>query len=1332
MSARRLTSLTLVWLCAAAGCVAFTSAPALGLVSHRYVPGALPKLSEDIPVEGPHGEKVPLPGPLTLNVSSMALDSGHLWIAEAAGTLGNGNTVYRTDELNASTGAFISQLAHSEEGPRMGPWGIAVGHAGGQAEVYLGEDLGFREEEPGVAVFDEAGVQKTWTGAGTPAGSFGANMRRGFDVAVDASSNALDERKGDVFVATGVQGAIDVFRPEADGEEHYVGHITAAQIVGLPAGEAFEPQALAVSGANGDVIVLNQGRYEILEPAALGAYTLVGAIAETPDGPIHPLSLAVDGGNGEIYVADGTEPAVIDQFSSTGAYLGRFTGTDTPAGNFHIVYSLAIDPESHDVYVDDTRPSGDEHPSAVDVFGPDVVLPDVVTGSVGSLKPTSATLTGTVNPDSAGEAKCQFDWGTSTSFSETAACEPEGIANGASAIAVHAALSGLIADTTYHYRLQAQNANGANPGEATQDQEFTTPGPGIREQSTSDVASTSATLDAKIDPHGTPASYYFQYSTTSTTGCEASPASCTSVPSPPGIDIGSGEAEVEVSRHVQGLLAGTVYHYRVVVVSELSPGVFEAFEGEDQTFTTQPFGSQFMLPDSRQWEMVTPPDKLGANITPITEMGLVQAAIGGNTITYLTSSPTEAEAQGYTNGAMQVLSGRTASGWESQDLGVPHAKATGSTVGQGFEYRFFSEDLSLSVVQPFGPFDPSLSSEASEQTSFLHTDYLNDDAGEPCKPGIAPCYRPLVTGAPGYANVPAGAVFGACPIGALVCGPEFLDATPDLSHVILKSSVVLTAGGEAGHGVGEGGLYEWAAGKLTPVPTGVGQPADRHGISVDGSRIVLTGRNEIGGEELALRDVPKGETAQLDVAQGGTESGGGEYQTASADGSRVFFTDVRRLTAGSHGEGRDLYECRMVEVAGKLTCSLSDLTAGGLVSGPADVQGVLGASEDGSYVYFVAAGVLASGAVPGKCGSNVISEQAGEICDVYVYHDGATKLVGVLSGADAPDWSDSLKEQTARVSSDGRWLTFMSQRDLAGYVTSDAATGQPDEEVYLYDASSAALVCASCDPTGARPVGVPYGEINGGLVGGDRVWDSEQGIAANIPGWTPYRSGSALYQSRFLSDSGRLFFNSSDALVPQDVNGAEDVYEYEPPGVGNCETSSATYSERSHGCVDLISSGTSGEESGFLDASGTGGDVFFLTSAKLSAEDRDTALDIYDAQECTGASPCLAQPAVTPPPCTTGDACKAAPSPQPEIFGAPSSATFSGAGNITTGSGSPGSARSVKPKALTRAQKLARAVKACQRKGRKRRAVCERRARVRYAARQSGKATNARKRGSRG
>jgi hypothetical protein len=214
-------------------------------------------------------------------------------------------------------------------------------------------------------------------------------------------------------------------------------------------------------------------------------------------------------------------------------------------------------------------------------------------------------------------------------------------------------------------------------------------------------------------------------------------------------------------------------------------------------------------------------------------------------------------------------------------------------------------------------------------------------------------------------------------------------------------------------------------------------------------------------------------------------------------------------------------------------------------------------------------------------------------------------------------------------------------------------------------------VCASCDPTGARPVGVFDDRQHSDALLADLYtsWSANEGsgdhwLAGSIPGWVQNSQfGKSFYQPRYLSDGGRLFFDSPDALVPQDTNGLEDAYEYEPVGVGSCTSASATYSERSQGCVSLISSGQSSGESIFMDASETGDDVFFATNSKLTGEDYDTAYDIYDAHVCSSEVPCRSE-VVVPPPCTSGDSCKAAPSPQPEIFGPAPSATFSGVGNI--------------------------------------------------------------------
>ena len=217
-------------------------------------------------------------------------------------------------------------------------------------------------------------------------------------------------------------------------------------------------------------------------------------------------------------------------------------------------------------------------------------------------------------------------------------------------------------------------------------------------------------------------------------------------------------------------------------------------------------------------------------------------------------------------------------------------------------------------------------------------------------------------------------------------------------------------------------------------------------------------------------------------------------------------------------------------------------------------------------------------------------------------------------------------------------MTFDTASRLAGYDNRDAVSGKLDSEVYLYDAQENRLACVSCNPTGARPAG-----------------------SADLPASAEIEHDRGIYRPRAVSDGGRVFFDSSDGLVSQDVNSNEDVYEFEPDGTGSCTLESTLFDTKSNGCLSLISSGTSSGPSSFLDASVSGDDVFFLTAAKLTSQDVDDADDVYDAHVCTTAVPCVTQPVLAPP-CSTGDACKPAPAPQPSIFGEPASATFTGAG----------------------------------------------------------------------
>jgi hypothetical protein len=1296
-AARRFTFTALASVCALAGLLAFLGASAQATVTHDYLPELSEKLSAEVPAKGPHGEEIALPG-LRLLEAAAVVDSGHLWVAEE---LPHEFVVdQRIDEYDLSTGEFLGQIPHTHSGGG----GLAVGHSGGEVLLYTTGTVGGKLS---VNVYTGAGALKgTWTGEGTPAGSFNAG-NGALIVAVDNSTDPLDERKGDVYVADPEHQVVDVFHPEADGKEHYVG-----QLKGTSPTEPFtNPARVAVNEVNGDVVVKDAQKIDIFEPTLFNEYLLVHQITGTPFGPFGPDNesgvLATAVGSGDIYITDRirrepTAPGelVIDQFSSAGAFLGQFGSASAPK-EFGNVHSLAVDQESK-VYV----PSGGFGPSGegwMYTFSADIVTPDVTSEAPSSVAPFTATLNGTVDPSNAGVATCWFEWGTTKVFGKTAPCEPEAVPNGGSQ-KVHATLSGLQSGTRYFYRLEAKNANGTNPGEASQDQEFTTQGPGFRDESVTDLAGTSVTFDGVIDPNGRPTTFYVEYGPTSGYGADA--------PTPPGEAIGEGEDEVELTpHHIQELLVGTVYHYRLVAVSEMKSGEFVTFDGPDQTFTTET-AAVSELPDGRHWEMVSTPDKKGARILPLGFEGAMRAAANGQAISYQAFGPTEAEPQGNTT-KMQVLSTRGPAGWTSKDLDLPHRGLAEFSIGLGTEYRFFSSDLSRAVVQPFGNFTPALSAEASESTAMLRT----------LGACTSSCFRPLVTGKPGYANVPPDTAFGdesegRCLSSSPYCGPIFDGATEDLSHIVLSSPVPLEADAPAE------GQYEWSGGKLTFIgvlpdgAVGGGLPVtgnSRGGISRDGSRVILEANGAKPGlymRHVVLGSVASGKTVQLDaaepacVAEGGCRSGRGHFQFASADGSKVFFTapstkvggepgPPHRLTKDAGTSGSDLYECEMVEKAGELECTLSDIAR--------EALGVMGASEDGAYLYFVASSALAEGAAAGEN-------------NLYVRHDGTTKFIAALSNEDFQDWSERPEWLPARVSPDGNWAAFMSQRALTGYDNRDAISGRPDAEVYLYNASTGRLVCASCDPTGARPLGTAFETIAKGLAGSEG-WGGKW-VAATMPtsfDVAAYYSG---YPPRDLSDSGRLFFNSSDALVPQDVDGTEDVYEYEPPGIGNCTTASTTFSEHSGGCVGLISAGTSAEESGFLEASEGGGDVFFLTSSRLSAQDYDNAIDVYDAHECTSAVPCFPAVVSPPPACTTAEACRAAQTPQPANFGAPSSATFSGAGNIAPGSGGV----VVTAKSLKRAQQLANALRTCRKKPRKRRAGCERRARAQYGPVKLGKA----------
>jgi hypothetical protein len=87
--------------------------------------------------------------------------------------------------------------------------------------------------------------------------------------------------------------------------------------------------------------------------------------------------------------------------------------------------------------------------------------PGVSTGGVRNVSPTGATLTGSVDPNTAA-ATYHFEYGTSTSYGSATASRSAG--SGDRSVSVTAGIGSLTANTRYHYRLVATNAAGTTRG----------------------------------------------------------------------------------------------------------------------------------------------------------------------------------------------------------------------------------------------------------------------------------------------------------------------------------------------------------------------------------------------------------------------------------------------------------------------------------------------------------------------------------------------------------------------------------------------------------------------------------------------------------------------------------------------------------------------------------------------------------------------------------------------------------------------------------------------------------------------------------------------------
>jgi hypothetical protein len=299
----------------------------------------------------------------------------------------------------------------------------------------------------------------------------------------------------------------------------------------------------------------------------------------------------------------------------------------------------------------------------------------------------------------------------------------------------------------------------------------------------------------------------------------------------------------------------------------------------------------------------------------------------------------------------------------------------------------------------------------------------------------------------------------------------------------------------------------------------------------------------------------------------------------------------------------------------------------------AEGVGVFGASEDGSHIYFSATDQLVEGGPAVTTGRQLFLWQ-----DVDQAPGGRLSFIGEIPGGDASSnafgrlWPTTPK--TSRVTPDGKRLLFQATDggSLVPNYLHGACSGNQTRvtngqctEAYVYTADTSTplspdVVCVSCN-------------LSAPAAPGDTLLNVEEGTGS---------SGATWHLNRAISDDGRrVFFTTVEALVSADTNGVSDAYAYDMPS----------------GAVHLISSGTDGSDSYFMDASASGDDAFFVTRERLVGWDTDQAYDLYDARVGGG----FPEPMPGPTACV-GDACHGEIPTAPGLAGLGSS-TFHGLGN---------------------------------------------------------------------
>jgi hypothetical protein len=703
----------------------------------------------------------------------------------------------------------------------------------------------------------------------------------------------------------------------------------------------------------------------------------------------------------------------------------------------------------------------------------------------------------------------------------------------------------------------------------------------------SDTALTWATLGGTINPEGQATTYHFEYGQTDAYGDNA-----------PAVDVsaGSGTADVPVTRAISELELNTTYHYRLVATngSGTTPG-------PDLTFQTGP-----MLGYGLHYEMLVPNDTNGANSRPMS------ISEDGTRINIEPGKQAFGDAESQHGIADRYLSTRTSSGWETTAMNPPQNPGLDVALGRTIDTtrdlktqltvtatreQFQTGAATIRLLQP-GNLDFMAYPEYREQGGGGGSENVvfawggfSDDLTH-AYAAVTESTRLLPTDPPKAAH--SGTSYN---LFEIVADP------PEIRRVTLDN-----AGNEIAPDCGAASPGGYA-------PSGSFTGRSANSISGDGSKLFFSSRP--GPSAVTCQgNVP----AHLFVRINGTstvELSGSECQPACAsplsevayggasnDGSKVVFSTVQQLVNADTDTTRDLYLYDFDKPAGQHLTLVSegDVTPG---SG-AQVVNLMRMSQDGTHIYFVAAGVLSN--APNSFGQVA---QAGAN-NLYLYEPltGQTAFVARLDAADSSLWSDSFSSRNQFTDDSGRILLLSVDAKISPADT-DTAT-----DLYRYDAQSRELLQIT-PPGNAAAVQA----INSG---GESVTGPEP------------RAISA--------DGSTIAFETTAGLRANDINGVNDTYLWHD------------------GSISLVTDGQAPRGGAGSLVSQDGSEIAFATAAKLVPKDANSVVSAYVAHTGPDIEPPIVAP---PPPCASSQTCRGS-TPAAPVDGVPGTPGFLGEGNLET------------------------------------------------------------------